>query len=377
MYQHMTREEIIEHKALCSDQLAEGFESRYGRLRIFKHRSLDRYSLVKDIETNDFKLIHIANKYLRFKSVCQIDLLSQLEAVTSHKLEHGVISMSVALEYFPYDLHQETKSRIRQAHKVGQLSYCPSEAKVWYLIDSLVKIALYYKLFDAVHGDIQPKTVHINSLGQIRLMDNLLLFPKGNDNLSKAIENQAYRAALSPAQLKAFAKKQHLVLQNKYSSEIWSIGLTALSFASGVDMPAFYDWSAEIIKFQLIHGELHKLSKYGYSKHLVNLLKHLLASNQKDQPTLERIRDLIPRHNCAHSLFEGEEDWKMPEHSNSSQRTQQSLIDLATADLSPVKRIDPEEFTKRDYRRVFSNNFRRQKAFMLERRMRISLPTGR
>lgn len=118
MYQVSTRDEILELKSQTSELLAEGFEARYGRVKIFKDLNEDKYSLVKDINTNDFRLINTTNKYLRFKSVCQTKNLSQIEAVTSHRLDHGVMSMTVVLEYFPYDLQQDIASNNRHGRKV-------------------------------------------------------------------------------------------------------------------------------------------------------------------------------------------------------------------------------------------------------------------
>lgn len=220
--------------------------------------------------------------------------------------------------------------------------------------------ALYYKLFDAVHGDIQPGTVHLTSLGQVRLMDNLLLFPKGKENLNKITDNNLYRSALSPVQLKAFSKRQHLVLHNKYASEVWSIGLTALAYVAGGEVSTFYDWSAKQIRYQLILAEIYRLSSNGYSKALTNLFKHMLSLNEKDRPSLERINSCFGSQEVATSLFDEQvlsfkiqnmASFLNPDnqhHSRHRRPTQQHLIDVAVNDLSPVRRIDPSHFIKKD-----------------------------
>lgn len=194
------------------------------------------------------------------------------------------------------------------------------EPAVWYLISTLAKVALFYKELGTYHGDIQPWTVHINPDDEVMLMDNPLLFPKSRDNLSKALANPAYTAALSPLQLQSLARKERFFSHHPQASEIWSIGMTSLSFSSLKDLNYFYDWSRKQVRFDLIHEEIQKLSDMGYSRNLVNLLGHMLSFNEEKRPNLELIRS------CA-----------------STRLTQNTLAFKKVMDI-PAKLIDSYEF---------------------------------
>lgn len=160
--------------------------------------------------------------------------------------------------------------------------------------------------------------------------------------------------------MKALAKKQNLILHDKFASEIWSIGLTALSYATGGETSIYYDWSAKQIRYQLILAELHRLASYGFSKPLINLFKHLLSFNEKERPTLERISSCFSKQQTATSLFDDNYLSRKPQamrfflppaketSEKSKGFTQQSLIDFAEADLSPVRRIDLDEFMRKN-----------------------------
>lgn len=162
--------------------------------------------------------------------------------------------------------------------------------------------AIYYQQFGFVHGDIQPRTVHLNQDKEIQLLDNVLLFPKNRDSLYKVLNNNAYRGALSPLQMQGFALKMTNVLHNKFASEIWSIGLTALAYAASGDVASFYDWNTKQVRHQLILAEINRLLTNGYSRTLTNLFKHLLAVDEKDRPSLEKISSCFVKQKIAVSL---------------------------------------------------------------------------
>ena len=166
----------------------------------------------------------------------------------------------------------------------------------------MVNTAVYYKQFGFVHGDIQPRTVHLNKDDEIVLMDNILLFPRNRDSLYKVLNNNAYRGALSPIQMQGFSLKMANVLHNKYASEIWSIGLTALAYAASGDVADFYDWNTKEVRHQLILAEIYRLFTSGYSKTLTNLFKHLLALDEKDRPSLAKISSCFVNQKIAISL---------------------------------------------------------------------------
>lgn len=171
----------------------------------------------------------------------------------------------------------------------------PEEPKIWYLLDALASAGLYYKTKGLTHGDIQPKTIHITPGREVILIDNMLLHPTGRDLLSKVLYNPAYRGPLSPSQLTAFTNKQKEAKNSAFSSEVWAIGLTALCYAVGGDVLAFYDWSKKEFKEKVLVVELDRLTKMGYSDSLVAVFKCLLTQAEENRPSIEELHGCLSK----------------------------------------------------------------------------------
>jgi hypothetical protein len=171
----------------------------------------------------------------------------------------------------------------------------PEEAKVWYVMDALSKAALHYKRLGFTHGDIQPRTVHLTPNSEVVLMDNMVLHPKGRDSLAKALANPAYKGTLSPLQLDALSKKEKEARHDAYASEVWSIGLTALCYAAGGDVSAFYDWNKKEFKDKVFNVEINRMVKVGYSESIVSVFKCLLDKDETKRPSIEELSECLAK----------------------------------------------------------------------------------
>ena len=107
-----------------------------------------------------------------------------------------------------------------------------------------------------IHGDIQPETVYIDANGKLVLLDNFLLHPQHRNLLDKINQNPNYRGTLSPIQVDAMKRGSTNTRDNKFASEVWSIGITVLSYAACQRSSYFYDWIDVSINYRNIDQEL-------------------------------------------------------------------------------------------------------------------------
>ena len=139
------------------------------------------------------------------------------------------------------------------------------------------------------HGDIQPKTVHLNEDFEIKLMDNFALFQNERSLRHKMMKNKSYSGPLSPEHLN---RKGTPDLE--YTSDIWAVGLTVLSYASRRPINEFYDWGCFRIDFEKIQKEIARLESFGaYSELLIRTIKSLLVWDPFKRSSLDQLAAVI------------------------------------------------------------------------------------
>lgn len=107
MIRPSTKQEILASKSLRCNLLTDGFESRYGHVKIFKDKQMNKYSLVKDFENIDLREFDEVNQYLQARGVNMSKYLTKLESVSRQAGAAGEAGMTIALQYFPKDLQQD------------------------------------------------------------------------------------------------------------------------------------------------------------------------------------------------------------------------------------------------------------------------------
>ena len=298
-----TRREILDNVTGNCQLLTDGFESRYGHLQIYKNNRMDTYCIVKDLKSRDLKDFEAFANYLQWKSV---QANRNIASLVSYSKEYDGVSRlygyTLSMEFFPEDLQKRIVADLSVGVEVEFYKKVAKEESVWYVIDTLIRVSTFYRNFGLVHGDIQPWTVHINKANEILVIDNPLLFPKYGDCFSKGIANPAYSGTFSPLQLDALARGQKYVNHDKWASEVWSIGLTALSYASMRDISCFYNWNIKQLIYESILFEINRLSNFGYSKVLINLLKHMLVLDETQRPTFDMILSCTSSKTIGYSL---------------------------------------------------------------------------
>lgn len=121
MIRPSTKQEIFTSKELRCNLLTDGFESRYGHVKIFKDKSANRYSLVKDFESRDEREFDEVNHYLQKRGVNMSKNLTKLESISRQTGLGGEAGMTISLEYFPEDLQQDIETRVLEGGNVGNL----------------------------------------------------------------------------------------------------------------------------------------------------------------------------------------------------------------------------------------------------------------
>jgi len=141
-------------------------------------------------------------------------------------------------------------------------------------IKSLSELSLY-------HGDIQPKTVHINLEGEVRILNHALL-TQGRRGYNKMLtpEISGYKSILSPLQLNALEAQLNNVGDNFIASDIWAIGMTVMCVCSNRDFNVFYDWENYRIRYDLIKRNYDYMNQLGYSENLISIIDKCLEETE-------------------------------------------------------------------------------------------------
>ena len=157
---------------------------------------------------------------------------------------------------------------------------------------------MHYSNCGMTHGDIQPKTVHISDDREAFLIENQMLFPGASRTiLSKMISNPAYSGPLSPLQLECLRTRSGSPREDPVATEVWQMGMTVLSYMSGLEVGWFYDWNKKILQEGLLKYELQKLStKRGYSQKLARTVDLMLQIEESKRVPLGHLELALKEH---------------------------------------------------------------------------------
>lgn len=122
-----------------------------------------------------------------------------------------------------------------------------------------------------------------------------LLINKGVRGYDRMVMNQPsnFMAPLSPALLKSYPHGTYETNTNKISDDLWSIGMTVFSMATGVEFTYFYDWSNYRIRYDRIKRKFDSLKKAGYSDYFTTVLNEILEETQARRIKLTNLRPVL------------------------------------------------------------------------------------
>ena len=232
---------------------------RYGKVKFYsKKNNSNEIIMTKDYWTNNLDESTSYDEMVELRkdishdnlARCYVHDVSQENQFFTEFYKH-----STAHEYHDHNLYKEIAAR-----KNSEPPRAFSENEVWYYAHSMVDLDEHLKeeSLGTVHGDLQPKTLMLNDEGNVKVMDNAIVTNK--DAYQKANFEDDYFAPLPPEQLEDL-KINKVNPDNTYSdkSEIWAVGITSLSAATGRFPEEYYDWNKKEYLGDLVDEDLDSL----------------------------------------------------------------------------------------------------------------------
>lgn len=163
-----------------------------------------------------------------------------------------------------------------------------------------------------IHGDIQPKTCHIDPEGFIKLIDGSLINPY-NTAYQKMLYDREYTAAISPQLLEELHKRKASPKSHRIKDEVWSIGMTTLCAALNKNIDDYYDWNAMKVNMQKIHDDYEMLREIGYSEQMIATINGCLELAEDRRSTLNEIIEFLAPYQDAirKGQFQFNPNWKV------------------------------------------------------------------
>lgn len=137
------------------------------------------------------------------------------------------------------------------------------------------------------------------TLGQIKFMDPILLFPKDNNYTRSFFVGG--RAALSPEEIRSRSFKDAIPKVNIEACEVWTIGIMLLCTGSLTTEDSLYSWNDFSLNWHLLTDRL-KFMKSAYSSELSTLVSRCLSENSEDRPSMHQLRETLSLQRAGDAL---------------------------------------------------------------------------
>jgi len=177
------------------------------------------------------------------------------------------------------------------------------DEEAWYILYSLVKALNNLVSIGTYHGDIQPLTSHISTMGELSLMNNLLM-TNGITGLDKMRNNKEYKACLSPNLLLGL-ENNNVIEHDPVSSDIFSIAITALSVIGMHNFNEFYDWNKKLIQYKKIEHAFIRLKEMGFCEEITIVLGDMLEEAEDRRIKLQDLMKILESISIAPEKKEG------------------------------------------------------------------------
>jgi hypothetical protein len=113
-----SREQMLRDLEASYQLLTDGFESRYGHVQIYKHKTEDKLMLVKEISCDDPRISADISNYLRSYNPNQVTNLCKIVRVSDQTSDPKKPGCTVQIEYYPRDLQNEIDANIKVGNRV-------------------------------------------------------------------------------------------------------------------------------------------------------------------------------------------------------------------------------------------------------------------
>lgn len=195
----------------------------------------------------------------------------------------SAMQFTIYFEYAKYDLATEIQERARFGDRF-------KEQDLHQLIKDISGACLHLKQFSLTHPDISPSTILCTSTRDFVLIDSLLL--EERSSLTQLILGLK-KEFVSPAILASTREKQYEVDHNQEKSDVFSLGMTALSAATLCPVTKCYNWSTYTINEEAVK-ELLIIAAQKYSPGLVRIIQTMVEIDEATRPTFDKLGQTGP-----------------------------------------------------------------------------------
>lgn len=309
-------------------------DERFGKVSIYNHKhDPHQQILFKQRWTNtqeDSNRLHTFIQSRRQLKHKNLTTLPFYEVTEERQMFSTFYRHNMGFEYYGKTLENELENRSKIQEHESETAYSTikyySESEIWYIINVLLDVVNTFKDQNYPHGDIQPKNLLIDSDGQMKVIDNLLI-NYGETGYRKMVFDSSYKAAISPKLMEALKNKVQNPQHNKVKSDIFSIGITALCASNNTDFNRYYDWQRheilngvvpqEVLRDlkpntwvevapSTIEDDLLNMNRLGYSQELIDYIRSMLVPEELMRPDLAHLighvsnRQIVSSHGPGH-----------------------------------------------------------------------------
>eukprot|EP00825_Cyclidium_porcatum_P038915 TRINITY_DN4611_c0_g1_i1.p1 TRINITY_DN4611_c0_g1~~TRINITY_DN4611_c0_g1_i1.p1 ORF type:complete len:577 (-),score=88.11 TRINITY_DN4611_c0_g1_i1:175-1905(-) len=180
-------------------------------------------------------------------------------------------------EYSSSDLSQEI-----EVHKQQQQFF--SQSEILTMIDSVLNALLYLRLSEIYHGGIQPKNIYPMKNGTYKIY-NYRSLTEGQSSYQQIVLGIDLDIYLSPQLFVNVCSKK--IIPNYFDrekSDVFSLGMTALSMATLKNLNSCYDYNKGSVSMEQIKQLLDSLQENKvYDKKLLQYIQQLLEPNENQR----------------------------------------------------------------------------------------------
>jgi len=278
-------------------------DKHLGDVTIMKNTKTGEVIFKKEIEITDINKYHrMIEDYsyhisLKHRNIARIygfrgadkhDLFKD----TSHKIsiffEHLPESLETILQKKRIQLPQTSNKRIfaGASTKAGFFE----ESELLDIMFQMVNALEHLQQNNVSHGEIRPGSCFFAEDKSLKLVNQrVICFTEPGFNKAKKGDTDIY---LTPPAFEAIGKKEAEPLQNKYKSDVFSMGMTFLECATLKKSTHVYDWNNFTVNPNILAARLEEVKKR-YSATLYEMIKDMVEIEEGDRMDFIQLKQHI------------------------------------------------------------------------------------
>jgi len=160
-----------------------------------------------------------------------------------------------------------------ELHNYTRRKRAASEVELQLLSQQLIDIMYKWQIQGISHGDIRPANVFVTE-EFYKLSDLNFDSLRGENALTKAIIF-GHQTLLAPELLRQLPTRSLEMKNNRYKADVFSLGLTLLSFATLTRSEDLYNYEKGLLNYSLLESRIAQVEK-SYSQFFSSFLREIL-----------------------------------------------------------------------------------------------------